>query len=97
MVFTEEPPGGVPSQLGAGIALAEEKYATKLKINMEIVPLLRDNEDESYNNGNCFLLFWFYGQSVTSVDFFFFFFFSVREIKRGWSNRDFRLNLEWLV
>lgn len=51
MVFTEEPPGGTPSQLGAGIALAEEKYRTRMKINMEIIPLLRDNEDESYNNG----------------------------------------------
>lgn len=57
MVFTESPPGGIPAQLGEGIKLAEDKYGSKIKINMEVVPLLRDNEDESYNNGNL-KIFW---------------------------------------
>lgn len=54
MVVTESRSDGIPQQLSEGVKLAEEKYRSEMKLNVEIVELERESEDESYNHGEWF-------------------------------------------
>lgn len=51
VVLTESRAEGIPQQLSEGIRLAENKFKGEMKFNMEVVPLFRERESESYNRG----------------------------------------------
>ncbi|KAK6633756.1 hypothetical protein RUM44_004363 [Polyplax serrata] len=50
LVLTETQAEGIPHHFSEGIKMAEEKYKSEIKFNMEVVQLMREQEQESYNH-----------------------------------------------